>query len=284
MRVGTSGFSFDDWRGAVYPERLPRAQWLPYYEQHLGFNALELNYTYYQMPVPRTLEGLVRKTTHHFRFAVKTHRSMTHDILQHHRPLTDHPSAFEAFREGITPLAQSGRLSCVLAQFPYAFRNTPEARAYLERVMDRFREIPLVVEFRHRSWVSPDTLERLRARQVGVCSVDEPQHANLMPWVGEVTSALRYVRFHGRNAHAWFGTSTAERYDYLYSDAELRELRTRLMPHPPSVQQALVFFNNCHAGAAAKNALRFKELLREDGLAPQERAERATRAPASLFS
>jgi uncharacterized protein YecE (DUF72 family) len=130
-------------------------------------------------------------------------------------------------------------------------------------VIDRLRDLKLVVEFRHKSWVTPETLEYLRQQGVGLCAVDEPALPKLMPWAGEVTSEIGYARFHGRNAATWFGTSTAERYNYLYSAPELKELLARLRGLPAQAKTLYAFFNNCHAGAAAQNARRFKEFLAE---------------------
>lgn len=262
--LGTSGFSFDDWRGPIYPEALPKPQWLIYYEQQLGFNSVELNYTYYQLPAPRTMEGLLKKTSSEFRFTIKAHRSMTHEILGTDGTIRDNPAAFDQFRQGMQPLTDSGRLGCVLAQFPSAFSATPETMDYLQATMGRLADLPLVVEFRHRSWVRPETTALLQRRRVGWCIVDEPALPRLMPWVGEVTSDIGYVRFHGRNAAQWFGTSTAERYNYLYSEAELGELAQRLRAVRERARTLFVFFNNCHAGSAARNAKQFRTLLTTD--------------------
>lgn len=262
--LGTSGFAFDDWKGPVYPDAVPRTQWLTFYERELGFNALEVNYTYYQMPSARTMEGMLRKVSPAFQFAVKTHRSLTHDVLQDGR-VVDHPPAFEAFRRGLTPLTNAGQLGCVLAQFPYAFTNIESHRTYLSAVADRLGPLNLVVEFRHRSWVAPQTWAWLRERGVGACVVDEPALSRLMPWVSETTSDTGYVRFHGRNAAAWFGTSSAERYDYCYSEGELGELAERTTAVAAHAKTTYVFFNNCHAGSAAKNARQFRERLEAQG-------------------
>lgn len=263
--LGTSGFSFEDWQDTVYPSHLPKPQWLSYYEQRLGFNALELNYTYYQMPSHRTMQGLLRKTSPAFRFTIKTHHSLTHEAAAGER--ADNPAAFREFIEGMKPLAESGRLGCVLAQFPYRFANTPQARAYLDVAMDRLAGLPLVVEFRHKSWASPETFAHLRQRRVGWCAVDEPALSGLLPWRPEVTSEVGYARFHGRNAAQWFSTSTAERYNYLYNEAELQELAARVAQlAAPAMKTRFLYFNNCHAGSAAKNAQRFKELLVHQGL------------------
>lgn len=209
------------------------------------------------------MEGLAGKTSHTFRFTVKTHRSMTHDILQPDYSIQDNPGAFEQFRQGLQPLSESGKLGCVLAQFPYGFINKSENRAYLLKVIERLKNLKLVVEFRHRSWVVPEILDVLRKQGIGLCVVDEPALPKLMPWMEEATSAIGYVRFHGRNATTWFGTATAERYDYLYSDSELQELAERVRALSRRAQTLCLFFNNCHAGAAAQNARRFKELLAE---------------------
>ncbi len=266
--LGTSGFSFDDWKGTVYPEGLPKPQWLIYYEQQLGFNALEVNHTYYQMPSHRTMQGLLRKTSDRFRFTVKANRLMTHEILRQDSTIQDNPMAFEQFREGLKPMTESGKLGCLLAQFPYAFCNTPKTRDYVVKTIDRLADLHLVLEFRHKSWTGPKTLESLRKRQVSFCVVDEPPLPRLMPWVPAVTSDIGYVRFHGRNAEQWFGTTTQERYNYLYSEDELRQLVQRVKDLPEQAKHWYVFFNNCHAGSAARNARRFKELLLESGVTP----------------
>ena len=258
--LGTSGFSFDDWRGPVYPENLPKPQWLTFYEQQIGFNALEINYTYYQMPSHRTLEGMIRKTTDRFSFSIKTHRSLTHDVIQD-GAIADNPKAFEEFRESMRPLVDAGRLGCVLAQFPYAFFNSHDNREYLAKTIDRLGHLNLVVEFRNKSWVTAHTFELLRRHNVGICTVDEPALPRLMPWLSEMTSDIAYVRFHGRNAPKWFGTSTEDRYNYLYSDEELQELAERVRAIAPKVRRLHLYFNNCHAGSAAKNAKTLKALL-----------------------
>ncbi len=79
--IGTSGFSFDDWVGVVYPADIKKHEMLPYYEKSLGFKALEVNYTYYSMPSMKTMESFARRTSRDFSFIVKAHKSMTHEKL-----------------------------------------------------------------------------------------------------------------------------------------------------------------------------------------------------------
>jgi uncharacterized protein YecE (DUF72 family) len=80
IKIGTSGFSFQDWQGTVYPKHIKKEEWINYYEGELGFNALEVNYTYYTLPSFRSLKGMERKTSPAFQFVIKAFRGMTHDI------------------------------------------------------------------------------------------------------------------------------------------------------------------------------------------------------------
>lgn len=320
IRVGTSGFSFADWIGPVYPPGLRRERMLEYYEQELRLDTVELNYTYYSMPIPKTLEGMVRRTGPDFKFVVRSHKSMTHDIWEEdgsfpppaefpytaqEKAVSDRRSGgnarqgrkrmkildgvFGQFRAGIEPLAASGKLGCVLVQLPSFFWPGPESYNYLRKLPEWLPNVPLVVEFRNRAWVRETTYQLLRQLGIGYCVVDEPQLPRLMPFDPRCTSGIAYFRFHGRNPN-WFVTSRLERYNYLYSPAELQELaepivalaqtsvasvsdsrkvtevklkRTSTAQSEAGVvpKRVFVFFNNCHAGAAARNALMMKEIL-----------------------
>ena len=80
IKIGTSGFSFDDWKDTIYPPGLAKEKWLAFYEQELGFKALEVNFTYYSLPSVKSFEGMSRKTSADFSFVVKAFRGMTHEI------------------------------------------------------------------------------------------------------------------------------------------------------------------------------------------------------------
>lgn len=261
-RIGTSGFSFDDWRGPVYPPDLPAAKMLEFYEQELGFDAVELNFTYYRMPVPKTLETMVRRTGPEFTFVVRSHREMTHDIWQDEarRELRDVAEPFRTFGEGIRPLVESGRLGCVLVQLPVFFYPVPDNFRYLCRMPELLPGVPLVVEFRNRAWLRDATFRMLEQAHLGYCVVDEPKLPRLVPFEPRRTSNIAYFRFHGRNRN-WFRASREERYDYLYSQDELAEFIEPVRNMVAGVQRAFLFFNNCHAGSAARNALMMKSML-----------------------
>lgn len=271
--IGTSGFSFADWVGPVYPAGLPKAKMLEYYESVLGFDAVELNFTYYTMPVARTLESMLDRTGSNFSFVVRTHKEMTHDIWQDERRtvLKDTSAAFAQFSEGIKPLVESGRLGCVLVQLPVYFVPTAQNAEYLRRMPERLPGARLVVEFRNRAWLREEAFRMLEEAGLGYCVVDEPKLARLVPFAPRRTTDIAYFRFHGRNQN-WFRASREERYDYLYTLAELEEFIPPVRALSAGAKATYLFFNNCHAGSAARNALLMKQMLGlVSALTPEQR-------------
>jgi uncharacterized protein YecE (DUF72 family) len=262
IHIGTSGFSFQDWKGPVYPLHLPDREMLRYYERTLGFDSLEVNFTYYRPPSARTMEGMVKKTSENFNFVVRSHADMTHNIWEDETRarIKDTSAIFKEFRTGLEPMVKAGRLGCVLLQFPSFFWPRRENADYILTCKERLADVPLVIEFRNKAWVRDDTFEFLRRNGLGFCVVDEPQLPRLMPFVAELTSDIAYVRLHGRNAN-WFTAPREERYNYLYSDAELKAFVPSVRVLSDGGRSCYIFFNNCHAGQAARNALMMKRLL-----------------------
>jgi len=262
IMIGTSGFQFDDWRGDVYPEKLRKTDMLAYYEKELGFNVLEVNYTYYTLPSPRTFDGMLRKTSKDFSFVVRSHKDMTHDIWSGERrtELKDTSDVFKKFLYGIKPLVDAGSLGCVLLQFPYYFYPVPAHYDYLLKCKDNLSALDVVVEFRNRRWAGQTTFDFLRKNELGFCIVDEPRLPGLVPLIPEVTSEIAYFRFHGRNPN-WFNAEKSERYDYNYTDAELKEFIPMIHDIRNRTKKVYLFFNNCHKGQAAKNAAAMKNFI-----------------------
>jgi len=270
IRVGTSGFSFGDWVGPVYPAGLPKERMLEYYEQELGFDTVELNYTYYSMPVPQTMESMVRRTGDGFRFVVRSNKEMTHEIWvdEKRKELKDTAGAFRVFHEGLRPLLDAGRLGCVLVQLPSFFWPIPQNFRYVRRFPELLPGLPLVVEFRNKAWIRDTAFAMLEESGMGFCVVDEPRVPRLMPFVPRRTSDTGYFRFHGRNP-GWFTASREERYNYLYSRDELGEFIEPMHSVARGAAQTFAFFNNCHAGSAARNALLTRQMLKlVDALTP----------------
>ncbi|NPV81364.1 MAG: DUF72 domain-containing protein [Firmicutes bacterium] len=252
--VGTSGFSYRDWVGEFYPEGTKPGDMLYYYARH--FPVVELDFSYYAMPSARTMSSLDRKTPEGFLFCIKAHKSMTHEINQE-KP----QDAFLQFLDGIAPIIQANKLGCILLQFPWGFKNTPENIDYVRRLPDFLPNLPLIVEFRNISWFRGNIFTILRSEGLGFCIVDEPRLKGLVPPIVKVTSRISYVRFHGRNAEKWWKHTEAwERYNYLYSEEELKEWVPRIKHLDSLTEITFVFFNNCHAGHAVRNALMLQAL------------------------
>ena len=181
--IGTSGYSYDDWVGPVYPEGTPKSEFLPFYARQ--FPVVELNFSYYQQPGARVLGAMVEATPDGFLFALKAHRSMTHEITE------TWEKDIAAFREGIRPLIEARRLAAVLLQFPYSFGYTPESRVRLADLCARLEGLPLAVEFRKSDWMQQRVREGLRERGVALVSVDEPRLPRLPEPSAEITAISR---------------------------------------------------------------------------------------------
>ncbi|ODN30474.1 DUF72 domain-containing protein [Fervidobacterium thailandense] len=241
--IGTSGFSFEDWIGTVYPSDTRREEMFTYYCQVYKFNAVELNFTFYQMPSWKTILRLLRKSLPGFKFSVKVHGSITHE---------GNLDNISPFLENTKILAEEGKMIGYLAQFPYSFKKSPENEEFLFRLAERIS--PLFVEFRHDSWV--EFCEK-HSEQFSFVAVDLPKIANLFPFL-VFNKGTVYVRFHGRNKN-WFQADEKTRYDYDYSENELTEFVSVL--NVPWIQTRYVFFNNCYRGQALRNALKFREMV-----------------------
>jgi uncharacterized protein YecE (DUF72 family) len=256
--IGTSGYSYDDWVGPVYPPGTSKQDFLSLYSRE--FPTVELNFSYYQQPSARMLERMVASTPEGFLFALKAHRSMTHEIGE------SWEKDIAAFREGVQPLVDSRRLAAVLLQFPYSFSYSQESRTRLAALCEKLAGLPLAVEFRKSDWLKEQVFEGLRQRGVSLVSVDEPDLPRLLRPTGEITGHFGYVRFHGRNAANWWTGNNASRYDYLYNQGELGEWVDRIREILSRVPVLLLFFNNHWRGSAAKNARDMRRLLEECGL------------------
>ncbi|MFH2056459.1 MAG: DUF72 domain-containing protein, partial [bacterium] len=251
VRVGTSGYSFADWIGPFYPAGIEKGKMLDFYVKH--FDTVEVNSTYYRIPHFRVMANLEKKTPPEFRFMVKAHSSATHerDKLAESAP---------AYFEALQPLAESGKLRGILAQFPWSFKRTRENAEHLRRCRDVFADYPLFMEFRHNSWLTPKLFEWLSKNEIGYVSVDEPQLEGMLDSRAQATTGIGYIRLHGRNAEQWWNGGPL-RYDYLYSDQELAEWVGKIEQMREQTETIYVFFNNCHEGQAVTNARRILEML-----------------------
>jgi uncharacterized protein YecE (DUF72 family) len=256
--IGPAGWSYEDWKGVVYPAGAGR-RFDPLEYLARFFDVVEINTSFYRPPPATWTRAWARRVEDHprFRFTAKLWRGFTHE-----RDTPPSTADLDAFREGIDPLAEEDRLLAVLAQFPWSFRNDPEERSRLAAILDAFGDYPLVVEVRHESWDEPETLAWLRERGVGMAAIDQPLHEGSLGAVDRRTGPVAYYRFHGRNFEAWFaeGRPSHERYDYLYGREELEPWvgRMKSAAVDPQVKAVIAITNNHYQGQAVVNALQLK--------------------------
>jgi len=245
IRVGTAGYSYTDWIGPFYPPGIRQSEMLEFYSQHFSF--VEINTTYYHMPGMRLFQGLDRKTPPDFLFAVKLFGGFTHE-----RDCGKEEA--EKFIYALSPIIDSGKLSCILAQFPYSFHYNGQNCDHLRRLREYFAGYDLCIEFRNREWIKGEVFDFMRREELGFVCVDEPHVRGLIGNVIAVTSRTAYLRLHGRNAEKWYSGEGSERYDYLYSGSELLEWIGRLREMDDNAAMTLVSFNNHPKGKAIENA------------------------------
>jgi uncharacterized protein YecE (DUF72 family) len=252
--VGTSGFSYDDWRGAFYPADLPKASMLDYYSRF--FKIVEINATYYSIPSRANFERLAERTPDYFEFIVKTHQETTHRRREN-------AAALAKLTTAVQPLSEAGKLKGFLAQFPYSFKNNEINRKYLHTTRILLGDVPFFSEFRHDSWAIEPVEKFLADNNIGYVNVDEPALSGLMPPQDIVTNHIGYVRFHGRNGQKWWDGKGSDRYDYLYKESELESWLVNISGVLKKAFRAYIFFNNHPGGKAVKNAMQMIELLKK---------------------
>jgi uncharacterized protein YecE (DUF72 family) len=278
VRIGTSGWSYPagqgTWNGVFYPKPRPRGfDELAYYAEH--FDTVEVNSTFYRVPEAAQVARWVARTPADFLFAVKLYQKFTHpDMYLKQAGVTDwspSPADIDLFRTGIEPLAAAGRLGALLLQFPSSLHASPAAGDYLSWLLDQLRAYPSVVEMRHRSWFEAGSAEaggdlaaRLRGTGAGLVVADDPESAKLTS-APDVISAPLYLRLHGRNAAAWWHHAAAEdRYNYLYSPAELRPFADQAQDAAAAGRRVFAFMNNHFSAKAVANAAVLKSQLGQD--------------------
>jgi uncharacterized protein YecE (DUF72 family) len=258
IRVGPAGWSYQDWAGQVYPKPQPRGfDPLSYLAQY--FDAIEINATFYRIPEAKTTQRWVARVADHpdFRFTAKLWQGFTHEG-------TASAQDAAAFRQAMAPLQEAGRLGAVLMQFPYRFHRTAENRASVERLANAFRDFPLVLEIRHRSWDRAEVFAWLEPLGIGFCTIDQPQVSYGIGLTRVVTSPVGYLPLHGRHAAMWFAAeaSAAARDDYCYPAEELRELAKAAEVISRRARDTYLITNNHVRGQAVLNALELRYHLR----------------------
>ncbi len=289
LRVGTSGWNYPTgrgtWNGIFYP--VPRARSkgfdeLAFYAEH--FDTVEVNSTFYGQPRAEVCRGWAGRTPPGFEFSVKLYQKFTHPQMFKKTLTKKLPDAvgeaewldalarpnqadLDEFRAGVEPLAAAGKMGALLAQFPPSFKDTPAARDYLSHLLRAFAGYPVAVELRHRSWSDAvaGTLSLLNAFGAAWVQIDEPKfrfsiRQNYLPNV----QGFYYMRLHGRNVAKWWRQEKSEdRYDYLYSAAELQEFVDTADAARRLVKKLYLYTNNHFSAKSVANAAMIKKQLGE---------------------
>ena len=266
LRVGPAGWSYPDWAGYVYPSRRPKGFHEATYLAEF-FDTIEINTSFYQPLSPEHAAQWIERVAANprFVFTAKLWQKFTHDTTS----VGSGPTAADerAVRAGFDVLRAANKLGAVLLQFPFSFHRTKETVAYLSAVLLRFRDYPLVVEVRHATWNSPETLTFLREHNAGFCNIDQPLIGRSLAPSAQATSPVGYVRLHGRRYDTWFSDDAAipvhERYNYLYSAEELAPWITRVQKVKEHARDTFVITNNHFQGKAVVNALQLIHILKK---------------------
>jgi uncharacterized protein YecE (DUF72 family) len=280
VRVGTAGWSYKDWDGIFYPSGMQRRKQHPLEYLARFFDTTEINTSFYGPLKPEWAKLWCRKVAAvnpRFLFTAKLYRAFTHSpiaVMEPTSAATIRPSDEDEARtrEGLDALATEGRLGALLIQFPVSFKNTSLNREYLERLLHQFIEYPRVVEVRHSSWNDVETLAAFAQKNVGFCNIDQPVLGRSLKPTEHVTSAIGYVRLHGRNYEHWFADQASDnprsdsdsrndRYNYLYSQQELTGWKEKITSIAARAQATYVITNNHYESKAGVNALELKAMI-----------------------
>lgn len=235
IRIGTSGWSYPDWRGKFYPRGLAAGRWLGHYAT--VFDTVELNATFYRLPPPEQFAKWAAQVPDGFLFSVKASRQITHlhrlkdcgELLRHF---------FDAAR------ALGGKLGSILYQLPP--RLPFDATLLTSFIKLLPRKLSHVIEFRDASWFCEETFALLREDGIALCLSDLP--GSEAPMI--VTAPPAYLRFHG-----------GKRYRDDYPAKDLDALATQLRKWSNENTSSFVYFNNTAAGHAVENARSLRKAL-----------------------
>ena len=249
IRVGCSGWSYEHWRGRLYPTDGSTGSWLGRYAE--VFDTVEVNATFYRLPTRSAVARWATATPAGFCFTVKASRYLTHV-----RRLRDLPEGIRRLEERIEPLVATGKLGPVLWQLPATFRRDDER---LASALDALPPGRHAFEFRHESWFADETYELLGAHDAALVVADRAP-GGPTPWIA--TAPWSYLRFHrGRRRNGG------------YTGAQLSEWAEKIAGARGDVY---AYFNNDWEGLAVDDALDLRALL-SDGRPARGRPRIATR-------
>lgn len=239
IRIGTSGWHYNHWRGPFYPPRTAAARMLEYYTG--CFDTVELNNSFYRLPSKEAMKAWRDQTPPRFCFAAKGSRYLTHA-----KKLKDPEQGIERFFERADILG--AKLGPILFQLPPQWTaNSERLRRFLEALPEGHR---YAFEFRNDTWNCDEIRKVLHAHRAAWCIFDLAGYQSPLA----VTTDFVYLRLHGPGG----------KYQGSYTDAALRQWAERIHEWKVQRKSVYVYFDNDDSGYAPKNALRLKSLIAND--------------------
>jgi len=242
--IGTSGFYYRHWLGKFYPKNIKHDQLLAFYSKY--FNTVEINSTFYRLPLEKTVAGWKKTVGNQFVFSLKMSRYVTQ-----FGALSPEVSSLKLFFERVVPLASSPPRHLVLFQTspPLKF-NENKLKNLLEKLPNNFR---YSFEFRHQSWFNEKTYQILKQAGAALVFADSPikNNSRIFPKADVETANFFYFRFHGSQSL----------YSSFYTDKELQFYAELIKKKLKKGIDVYAYFNNDVEGYAIVNALRLKKLV-----------------------
>ena len=255
--IGTSGWSYQHWKGVFYPDNLSQKKLFPYYCQY--FDSVEVNATFYRWFKESTYLNWREKAPHGFKYVLKAPK-----LITHFRRLKDCNKEIKDFYTSANLLKENFGL--ILLQLP---PNLNYDLMLLKDTLKQFEDpAKIAIEFRNETWIRKETFALLSEFKATYCIVDSPklndlirfqefafsnEHDMIYPGPSyPVTSITAYIRLHGRTK--WF--------DYNYSEQELNDL-ARIVEFiiKKGIENIYIFFNNDTAAYAVFNGLYLKKQI-----------------------
>ncbi len=246
--IGTSGYSYDDWKGRFYPQTMASREFLLFYAKH--FNSVEINSTFYRTIFPNIVKSWYNKTPDDFRFSAKAPRYITH--IQR---LRTSPESLSKFFSSLSGLKE--KLICILWQLPpslkkdigllKSFLDLLNEGGYLSRYIN-------AIEMRHKSWFNDKVYTIMEDFHSPLVWYDAP--VEKYPKTPNIsTGSVVYLRFHG----------TSQLYKGRYSNDQLRQWADKIR-HQAGIRLIFAYFNNDYQADAVTDAMTFRQILAQVNL------------------
>ncbi|WP_457919929.1 DUF72 domain-containing protein [Candidatus Lokiarchaeum ossiferum] len=246
IRVGTAGWSYDDWKGQFYPKALKKSDYLSYYAKFFDFT--EINSTFYAIPSQSTLLSWKEKTPDHFRFAVKMWQEITH-----RKGNGDLEQAVQRFFSSLSVL--SSKIQTYLLQFPPRFVESISHQKFLTTLIHLLPERNhYVFELRHNSWFVPKVLDDLPLDER--FSLATTYMPNLSSFY-KSSQSFQYIRMIGDRSLTDFSHLQREQPEEWHDLI----VNVQSLNNNPSLTDILVIFNNHFRGFSPRDVNDFKKAL-----------------------